>query len=139
MNDLILLAAEEPMISEALLKYLVGGLVVAIIALCGYIKYLLGEIKTMNAERIAKLEKDLERAHRHKSFVRSKTAAGDVDVLTKEEARELAMAESQAFKLPPAVEVAKRKKMGAQALRAAKLEAQLQQLWTEMQDQGLAP
>lgn len=132
-------AAEEPMITEALMKWIVGGLVMAILGLVTYIRHLLSVIAAKDKERIERLEKDLERVHRQRSFVRSKTSAGEHDVLSKEEARHLAMAESQRFKLPDAIEVAKRKKMGERALKIAKLEAQLQEQWEGMQSEGLAP
>ena len=133
----MLLAIEEAVVSEELLKYLLGGMGIAIVSLCVYIKFLFDRIKSYSDKneeeqkaKIERLEVDLRRAYQHKSRVECKTSSGTTPVLYKEEDIEKVSKEKGQFKIPQ--EILKKKAKSDKEMKAELLEAKLQEVWEEI-------
>lgn len=133
----MLLAIEEAVVSEELLKYLLGGMGIAIVSLCVYIKFLFDRIKSYSDKneeeqkaKIERLEVDLRRAYQHKSRVECKTSSGTTPVLSKEEAIQQVRKETGQFKIPQ--EILKKKTKSDKEMKAELLEAKLQEVWEEI-------
>src|SRR3990167_1467325 len=133
----MLLAIEEAVVSEELLKYLLGGMGLAIVSLCVYIKFLFDRIKSYSDKneeeqkaKIERLEVDLRRAYQHKSRVECKTSSGTTPVLSKEEAIQQVRKETGQFKIPQ--EILKKKTKSDKEMKAELLEAKLQEVWEEI-------
>jgi hypothetical protein len=75
--------SDTAMVSETVLRYLVGGEALAIVSMAVY-------IVKMHKETLSRLQLDLRRAEEHRSDVRAATSSGSLPTLSRAQADKLA-------------------------------------------------